>query len=176
MMRNKNLFVVYLATCFCAVQVLTGYAATTNEKIPAARSGSLSPHGTGAQSTESPGGMVAVIKNIKLDGYPGIKIGEVFERYRHFNKKEWVETKGLNGNLYVDFYGYSSPGWFDFDKKKAGVASRGIEVKFAIYPNGSYSLAMVSKVEVLSDGKTMRYPLSDIKRVLDAIYANKKID
>ena len=34
---------------------------------------------------------------------------------------------------------------------------------------------MISKVEIDSGGKMQKYPLEDVKSILDAIYENKKI-
>lgn len=141
----------------------------------ASPSGLVSPHGGGNGAMTRPEGMAGVIQDAKLAGYKDVKIGEAFGKYRHFKKKVWSETRGTNGNYYVDFVGTTPAGWFDFKSRKEGISSKGIEIKFVIHPNGTYGVGMVSKVEAKTDGKTYRYSLSDINSILDAIYANKEI-
>ncbi len=120
-------------------------------------------------------GMISVIQNATLPGYKNMKIGAVVEKYQFFNKKEWYETHASNGKVYVDFIGYFPSRWFDANAIKTKIAVRGIEVKFLIYPDGQYGIAMVSKVEIDSGGKMQKYPLEDVKSIMDAIYENKKI-
>lgn len=123
----------------------------------------------------APKGMTGVIQDATLAGYKNVKIGEAFEKYRYFKTKEWSEARGKGDIFYVDFVGLSPVGWFNFDARRKGISSRGIVIKFVIHPNGTYGVGMVSKLEVKTDGKTNRYPLSDINSILDAIYANKEI-
>ncbi|AJE04787.1 hypothetical protein GPICK_02960 [Geobacter pickeringii] len=119
--------------------------------------------------------MAAVIQDATLRGYAKATIGEAFGRYRYLKKKEWSETRGARGTFYVDFVGLSPAGWFDFTARRNGIASRGIEVKFVVHPDGSYEVGMVSKVVVKTDGKTYRYPQADVTSILDAVYANREI-
>lgn len=121
-------------------------------------------------------GMAEAIKGVTLPGYKGKKIGEAFGSYSHFKNKDWRETRGSAGTVYVDFTGSAPARWLDFKAKREGISASGIEVKFAIYPNGEYGVVMVSRTVVKTDGKTNRYPLADVKSVLDAIYSNRKID
>ena len=136
-----------------------------------------SPHGAASTgATAAPGGMAATIKGATLPGYQRVKIGEAFEKYRHFKQKSWRETRGAAGTMYVDFSASAPPRWLDFKAKREGISSSGIEVKFAIYPNGEFGVVMVSRTVVKTDGTTSRYPMADVKSVLDAIYSNKKLD
>lgn len=131
---------------------------------------------SGANGADAvPQGMAGVIQDVTLPGYKEMKVGEAFGRYRYFKKKVWSEARGANGNYYVDFIGSTPAGWFDFKSRKEGISARGVEVKFVIHSDGVYGVGMVSKIEVKPDGKTYRYPLADTKRILDAIYANRKI-
>ncbi|WP_026842668.1 hypothetical protein [Citrifermentans bremense] len=140
--------------------------------------GSISPHGapSGSIATAGPVGMTAAIKGVTLSGYPKMKVGEAFDNYRHFKQKSWRETTSVGGTVYVDFTGSAPARWLDFKAKREGISASGIEVKFAIYPNGEYGVVMASRTVVKTDGKTNRYPLPDVKSVLDAIYSNRKID
>lgn len=128
----------------------------------------------GASPAESQG-MVGVVRDIVMAGYDKTTVGEAFGRYRYFKKKEWNETRSKGGVVYVDFVGLAPRGWFDFTSRNQGIAFRGVEIKFVIHPNGNFDVCMVSKVDVKDDGKIYRYPLNDIGKVLNAIYANKKI-
>lgn len=142
---------------------------------PEARKSPL--HGS-AQSLPSAAsaGMVEVIRSAILANYRGMRIGEAFDRYSHFKNKQWRETRGTGGTFYVDFVGSTPPRLLDFKSRRDGVSASGIEVKFAVYPNGEYGVVMVSKAVTKADGKTDRYPLPDAKTVLDAIYNNRKLD
>ncbi|GFO66092.1 hypothetical protein GMPD_40110 [Geomonas paludis] len=121
-------------------------------------------------------GLVDVIKGATLDGYRSMKVGEAFDRYSHFKMKDWREARGAAGTIYVDFYGSAPTGLLDVKGRMAGISSKGLVVKFVIYPNGEYGVVMVTKTVVMKDGKSGASPVSDIKSVLDAIYANKKLD
>lgn len=151
-------------------------AVGSNTAGSAAQGTVVSPHGASNAVGSVSQGMVDVIKNATLPGYGTMKIGDAFGKHRHFKNKEWKETRAANGTTYVDFIGYNPSGWFDFKAKRAGISARGIEVKFVIYPGGAYGVSMVSKVEMRTNGKTYRYPSGDVKKVLDDIYANRKIN
>lgn len=135
-----------------------------------------SPHSTASGSSAGPTDMAGVIQKAILPGYPKMPIGEAFGKYGYFKKREWRETRAANGNIFVDFVGYIPTGLFDFKKRSAGITARGIEVKFVIYPDGAYGLAMMTNVEIRSGGRIYRTPRADAKVVLDAIYANQKLD
>jgi hypothetical protein len=120
-------------------------------------------------------GMVGVVQNITLPGYNKMKIGEAFDRYRYFKKREWSETRPENGKYYIIFTGVSPVGWLDLKLKRKGISDKGIEINFYIYPNGTFGVGMVSKIEVGADGKRYSYPVEDSKSIFDAIYANREI-
>lgn len=140
---------------------------------------SATPGVHGPMGAPPPGrtlGMIEVIKGASLPGYTNTKIGEAFDRYSHFKSKNWRETRGTAGTSYVDFIGSAPPRLLDLKSRWAGISASGIEVKFVVYPNGEYGVVMVSRTVVKSNGKADRYPLPDVKSVLDAIYSNRKID
>lgn len=153
----------------------------TKREVAANSSGSGAPgavgfsHGGGSAPMGPAQGMAAVIQDAILRGYSKAKIGDAFGNYRYLKNKEWSETRGARGTFYVDFVGLSPVGWFDFAARRNGISSRGIEVKFVVHPDGAYEVGMVSKVVVKTDGKTYRYPQTDITGILDAVYANKAI-
>jgi hypothetical protein len=139
------------------------------------------PNGTAA-GVHSPaaaqpgvGGFVEVIRRGSLANYRGM-VGDAFDRYRYFKVKEWREARGATGSIYVDFYGAVPTGLLDVKSRLAGIASKGVVVKFVIYPNGEYGIVMVTKTVVMKDGKSSATPIADIKEVVDAIYGNKKLD
>lgn len=140
------------------------------------RASMISPHGDGTGGLGPARPMAAVIKDATLPGYPNVKIGGAFEKYGYFKEKQWYETKGAGGNFYVDFRGSSPTGWFDFKGRRAGISGKGLVLKFVIYPSGEYGVVMASKTVQTKDGKTTATPIPDIKGVVDAIYANKKLD
>ncbi|UPU36734.1 hypothetical protein M1B72_03220 [Geomonas paludis] len=135
----------------------------------------VNPHGASGAQPLAGGGLAEVIRSATLNNYRSMKVGEAFDRYSHFKVKAWREARGAAGTIYVDFCGSTPTGFLDFKTRREGITSKGVEVKFVIYPNGEYGIVMVSKT-VVKDGRTTRYPMPDIKGVVDAIYANKKLD
>lgn len=118
---------------------------------------------------------VAILKGMKLEDYPAITIGEAFDRYSHFTIKEWKETRMPNMKIYIDFTGTQKTGAFDLGPRKE-TYSQGIIVKFVINSDGSFNVAMASKVRFMSDGKMYSVPVEDKNRILEAIYSNKEIN
>lgn len=132
-------------------------------------------HGAG-DKTAADVGLVEVLKGKSLSGHSSTSIGRAFDGYGHFSKKEWKESRAANGKVFIDFTGWFDANSLDSAALKDKVSARGNEVKFVIYPNGEFAVVMVSKVEMKADGQINRYPLGDSKDVLDAIYANRKIN
>lgn len=124
---------------------------------------------------EEKSGLAEAVKKKKLLDYPSKTIGEAFDSYSYFNKREWSETFAANGKIYIDFIGWFNTNRLNAQNIKNGISAKGVEIKFALNPDGPFFAAMVSQVEVKTDGKTYKYPLPDIKNVLDSIYANKDI-
>jgi hypothetical protein len=119
-------------------------------------------------------GTIMALKVKKLASYPQLTIGEAFDAYRYFDKKEWRETRAVGGKIYIDFTGLGKPGSSSGTVDK-NVVSRGVDVKFIIYLNGDFMVTMVSKLEIMKDGKSNLTPFEDKKQILDAIYGNKEI-
>ncbi|MBJ6752225.1 hypothetical protein [Geomonas anaerohicana] len=159
-----------------ALFVVPGVFASPSPEIMMNRPSMISPHGDGTAGLGPARPMADVIKDATLPGYPDVKIGTAFEKYGYFKEKHWYETRGTGGNFYVDFRGSSPTGWFDFKGRRAGIAEKGVVLKFVIYPSGEYGIVMASKTVQTKDGKTTATPISNIKGVVDAIYANKKLD
>jgi hypothetical protein len=163
---------------FTSAHATPGLDGSMTAKSPhgGAPAGSGAPSGRGNSAKAPLMDMTTVLKQATLSAYKDVKIGEAFEKYRYLKKKDWHETRAAAGTFYIDFTGYTPTAWFDFKAKREGISAKGIEVKFVIHSDGTYGVGMISRVEVKSDGKTYRYPLGDAKSVLDAIYANRKID
>ncbi len=121
-------------------------------------------------------GMDNSIKKKKLDNYPAATIGEAFGSYRFFKTKDWKVTQLPSTKTYIDFTGMLKKGLFSFFTMDKGVSKQGIEIKFVVYEDGRFGVAMISKLDVMTDGMIKRYPLSDTKSILDSIYANKEIN
>lgn len=120
-------------------------------------------------------GLAEAIKKKTLPDYPAMTIGKAFDGYSHFTKKEWKETFAENGKIYVDFIGWAETKVLDLGGGGKGIFGKGLAVKFVINQDGGFFVAMVSRVEVTTDGKISTYPLADLKFFIDSIYANKKI-
>jgi hypothetical protein len=130
--------------------------------------------GDGKTDSSKPG-IVAAIRGKTLPDFATATIGEAFDKYRYFDKREWKETRSSNGKTYVDFWGWLNSSSPDAVSAQNGVVASGVQVKFVITPNGEFYVAMISRVEAGADGKEHDYPLEDKKRILEAIYANNKI-
>ncbi len=120
-------------------------------------------------------GIVGAIKEKTLADYPTSTIGNAFDTYRYFDKREWKETRSSDGKIYVDFWGWFNTATLDAASVKNGIVARGVAAKFVVYRDGAFNLAMISKIETRADGKMYVYPLADKKSIMDAIYANKEI-
>lgn len=123
---------------------------------------------------EEKSGLAEAVKKKNLLDYPSKTIGEAFGSYSYFNKREWSETFSASGKIYIDFIGWFNTSSLNAQNIKSGISAKGVEVKFVLNPDGPFFVAMVSRVEVKTDGKMYKYPLPDIKYVLDSIYANKE--
>lgn len=120
-------------------------------------------------------GLASALKNKTLAKYPHATIGAAFDGYTYFTRKEWNEVHTSNGKIYIDFIGWLDAASVDAAAAKEGVTGRALDVKFVIEPDGSFFVAMVSRIEKKSDGKSYDYPLEDSAALLAKIYANKEI-
>ncbi len=149
-----------------------------------------SDHGAGKPAETSGGGMAHndstkhdaavrtlsdALKDKTMSGYESATIGSAFDGYSHFTKKEWKETAPQHGKIYIDFIGWVDSKTLDSASIRDGISARGVDVKFAINPDGSFFVAMVSKIEAKADGKLYSYPLEESAGVLTRIYANKEM-
>lgn len=122
-------------------------------------------------SNKNKNGLVEFVRGRKLQNYQKTTIGKAFDDYEHFVDKQWYDSRGTNKNIYIDFIG-----WNKGEAKKEGVIAIGYDVKFVIKPDGSWFVAMVSRLEKAADGTLDSIPLDDMKKVLDSLYGNKKLD
>lgn len=161
---------LFLLTVMIVIFLCASACSKDGTSNPDKPSGERSMHQSSKNETAG-SGIADAIKNKTLAGYESATIGNAFEGYKHFAKKEWKETAAQNGKIYIDFIGWLA----DAGGKKDGVSARALDVKFAINPDGSFFVAMVSKIEAKTDGKLYGDPLVDIDGMLAKIYANKEI-
>jgi hypothetical protein len=121
-------------------------------------------------------GTIETLKGARLADYPARNIGDAFEGYTYFTSREWKETRTPNMKIYVDFYGMRRAKLLSLNSKTNETYSHGINVKFVINPDGKFYVAMVSKVDIMSDGKMYVEPIEEKKQVLDAIYNNNELN
>lgn len=139
------------------------------ESAKTVHSGSAGPASSGeAAVTEA-------IKKQVLPDFPALPIGTALDGYSHFTAHEWKGTQAETGKYYVDCIGWLDAGTMDVASLKDGVSKRGVAVKFVVVQDGSFRLAMVSRLEAKSDGSVVSYPAADAKLILERIYANKEI-
>ncbi len=169
-MRKTIATGILLAVSFCM------NACIKEEQTPKPNQpGQKSVHGAKDDKAPAGNGLVDVLKGKSLADFSSPTIGQAFDGYAFFTKKEWKEARTSTGKVFVDFEGWfksSSPGLFS-GKGEASV--KGIQVKFAVYPDGSYGVVMVSKIIGKGDGTNSYIPVADSKAILEKIYANKEI-
>ncbi|HEY6838704.1 MAG TPA: hypothetical protein VI389_08180 [Geobacteraceae bacterium] len=120
-------------------------------------------------------GVAAAIRGKTLGDFKTMTIGEAFDNYRYFDKKEWKESGSGNGKIYVDFWGWFKESSIDAASKKNGIVARGVQIKFVVNPEGEFYVAMISRAEKGADNTEHDYPLDDKQSILNAIYGNKEI-
>lgn len=163
-----------LLTVMIVIFLCTGACSKDGTSDPNKSSGERSVHKSSTKDVAG-SGMAVVLRNKTLAGYESITIGNAFEGYKYFTKKEWKETTSQNGKIYIDFIGWVDSKALDAATIKAGISARALDVKFVINPDGSFFVAMMSKIDVKTDGKLYGYPLEDKDGMLAKIYANKEI-
>ncbi len=163
-----------VVVCFSIILALTG-CAQENTSQPQSTQKPVSPHGTsgGSASSGQPEGFVGIVRDQKLPIAADRTIGAAFEAYRYFGSREWKETRNAAGKVYVDFKGLFTGTPLE-KSVKDGVIRQGVEVKFVIEQNGNFYVAMVSRIDVTSDGRMTLYPMEG-KELIERIYANKEI-
>ena len=136
----------------------------------------VSPHGAGVDSKQlgQPQGFVGIVSSQKLPLSNTKTIGAAFNEYRYFTSREWKETRNASGKVYVDFKGLFSNSPLAAASKD-GVIRQGVEVKFVVEPNGNFYVGMISRIDVMSDGKLSLYTLGDGKKIIEMIYDNREI-
>jgi hypothetical protein len=129
---------------------------------------------SGAETTKDR--LVEAIKKQKFSNLQSNTIGNAFDSYKYFTKKEWKSESLKSGQFMVDFIGWFDPDTLNDKDVKDGITGRGLDVKFVIEPNGSsFYVLMILKIETKSDDKLYQSQLNDIGSILTNIYANKKI-
>lgn len=160
-----------LLLCFC---MLSGCGKESMNAPGKQHSESKPSSNTGMDTSNSDG--AKLFKDKKLANFPSASIGDAFDRYTFLTKKEWkIQRSTQNKNIYIDFIGWLDSKSIDDRAKQEGVTERGVELKFIIYPDGSFVAAMVSKLEMKNNGKRYAYPMDDLTGILTKIYANKEI-
>ena len=138
-----------------------------------------SVHGdvTGSASAV-PGTPIAdALKKKKINANFSKSIGEAFDSYKYVTKREWRETGTSSNKYYVDYIC-----WFDVNAlspaaMKDGIVKSGMVIKFVIHENGEAYIAMATRIEIKSDGKSYTTPIkvADIQKIVTAIYENREI-
>jgi hypothetical protein len=130
-------------------------------------------HGDAKETTKVT--MLELLKKQKLADYPAATIGKAFDNYRYFSEVAWKEYPALHGKVYFECTGRIKKKWFGLDKSWDGVAVRHLELKFVVSPDGDYGVVMATRIDRKNDDKVVRTPLTDLRVLLDSIYANREI-
>lgn len=174
-----------ILTILCAGVILTGITACSDFSADVARSIKKSEskgfkfHG---DALGAPGKVpvklnVEVLKQNKLTAYPQKTIGEAFDAYSKAAAKEWQESLGTDGKMYVDFVCWSDASSFLAAAGKDGTVRTGLDIKFAIQENGDTYITLASKLVMKNDGKVQVeiIPFPEIPKLVDSIYNNREL-
>lgn len=131
---------------------------------------------TGAPALSgSPG--IAALKSNHLEVSATKSIGEAFDSYTHAITKEWRETSSESGPHYIDYIC-----WFHISPVspaaiREGIVKRGLEIKFVVRGDGETYIAMISRIDIKSDGMRSVSVIDppEIKKIVTAIYENREI-
>lgn len=179
--RNYMLRLIAVAVISCISLMQASCAKETAQPTPQPPPRIITGHGGTVvveheKSNDRRNATAEVLKGMKLADYPSKTIGEAFEGYSHFTSREWSEVRTPQKKIYIDFFGLQRPPLFPLNNKTMRTYAQGVAVKFVINPDGKFYVAMVSRVDIMSDGKRYEKPFEGTKQVLDAIYADKKIE
>lgn len=161
---------ILIVVLFCTVACIK-----EEQSSKASQARQITVHGTKDDKAPVSNGLVDVLKGKSLTDFPAATIGQAFDGYAFFSKKEWRETRTSTGKAFVDFNGWFKSNSTGLFGGKGEESVKGIQVKFAVYPDGSYGVVMASKIVKKADGTDSYEPIPDSKSVLDKIYANKEI-
>lgn len=180
-MTGENMTKIFQVVVMCVLAVSL-MACSNNDEAKEEKSKSASKmkfHGED-DTKAKPGSSspyADALKPMKLNANSSKTIGEAFDSYSHVVSKEWRDTEAKDGKVYVDYLCQLDISKLSSASVKDGVVKRDLIVKFVIHEKGEAYIAMATRVEVKSDGKSYTIPVevADIKKIVDAIYANKEI-
>ena len=162
-----------------AVAIALSGCAQESDRVPQAAQNKntppRAPHGVAQKGAPPEQYLADTIREQQLPDFGTTSIGTVFDRYEYFDSREWKETKNSANKVYVDFRGLFTNTSFNIKAINKGISREGVEVKFVVEPDGAFYLAMVSKIEITLDGKMMRFPREDGKRILEQLYRNRAL-
>lgn len=117
------------------------------------------------------------LKKKKLNANPSKTIGEAFDSYKYVTSKEWRETESKDSKVYVDYLCQLDVSRLSPAALKDGVVKRNLAIKFVIHESGEAYIAMATRSEIRSDGKSYTTPIevADIKKIVTSIYENREI-
>lgn len=165
---------MYKTILLMAVVISLALTACSRESGKAG-SNSKDKSGVHSPSVAQPKTLADVLKGKTLAGYESQTIGQAFDGYRNFSSTEWKETRAEKGKIYVDFVGWLDSNTVERFSGKGGVAVKGLNVKFAIYDNGSYGVVMISRFGPAANGAMAVYPQQNIAEILASIYGNRQL-
>lgn len=123
-------------------------------------------------------GIIAqALKDRKLSVDESKTIGEAFDSYEFAAKHEWRETHTRVDPYFVDCI-YQFPvhplSLLSFREK---IVARKLEVKFAVYEDGTSYVSLVSRIDTKTDGMihSHHYSPVEMKNIVTAIYENREI-
>lgn len=129
-------------------------------------------------------GDVGKVKNGYININKSITVGQAFDGYKFFGKKEWTAEKTDKGLRIVTFKTQVNQAYIDSINKeykgkvgtiyeKDGLASRTITIQFTVNSDGTFKPSATKSVIILTTGKTIENSVMEFE--VENIYQNKLI-
>jgi len=135
---------------------------------------------------------ISLVKNGYLNFDQSLTVGQAFETYKYFGKKEWTTLKDERGRKYVIFKAQMNKDYLkETNKQREEVINNptlmnimplptndGIiitqewVIQFTINYDSTYIVSDIKHISVYTSGKTTSSDLVDINTVLHSIYEN----
>lgn len=129
-------------------------------------------------SPDAVDGIIAqALKDRKLSVDESKTIGEAFDTYKFAAKHTWRETHTRVDPYFVDCIYQFPVNPMSLLAFKEKLVDRKLEVKFAVYEDGTSYVSLVSRLDTKTDGMVHSHHYSpvEMKNIVTAIYENREI-
>jgi len=125
-------------------------------------------------STFTPEGKINLVKDGILDGFPSLMVGEAFDNYSYFSKRDWRSFTSTNGREVVEFKGQLDRGMMDATGMEE-VMEAYLVVQFVINKDDSFQIVHASLSGKDMGGGEVDYDMNarEIEQAISDIYNDR---